>query len=312
MKANKHHLWLLAIAAVVALLLLLLPLAASGAGAIGPAALRARHVSLAPQLADNAFGGPLVLRSEEVARRIDGDVFAVVDHPFATVAAALSDPAQWCEILILHLNTKYCRRVEAQGATRVDLRVGKKHPQSIEAASLLSFAWRPPQVRSDYVAVQMDAADGPYDTRDYRLLAEAVPLADGRTFLHMGYGLSYGGASDLAMSLYLKTIGRDKVGFTRARDEAREGLARAKQARPDDDAYVAGMRGVTERNTMRYYLAIDAYLDSLAAPADQQLEKRLRAWFDATEKYPRQLREVERDAYLRMKRDEVQRQAAAR
>jgi hypothetical protein len=72
------------------------------------------------------------------------------------------------------------------------------------------------------------------------------------------------------------------------------------------------MRGVAERNTMRYYLAIDAYLDSLAAPADQQVEKRLVSWFDATEKYPRQLHELTRDEYLHMKRDEVQRQTATR
>lgn len=278
----------------------LLPLAAQASGAIGPAALRARHASLAPQLASNAFGGPLVLQSEEAARRIDGDVYAVVDHPFATVSAALADPGQWCEILILHLNTKYCGKNEAQGTTRVDVRVGKKHPQSIQAATLLSFAWRPPQVRPDYLSVQMEAADGPYDTRDYRLMAEAVPLENGKTFLHMGYAFSYGGASDLAMTMYLSTVGRDKVGFTRV-----------KAGRGGGEEFVGGMRGVAERNTMRYYLAIDAYLDSLATPAPQQLDRRLQAWFDATEKYPRQLHEVDREAYLRMKRDEVRRQQVA-
>jgi hypothetical protein len=278
---------------------LFIPAAGLAADAIGPAALRARHASLAPQLASNAFGGPLVLQSEEVARRIDGDVYAIVDHPFAKVTAALSDPAQWCQILVLHLNTKYCGPTEAQGATRVDLRVGKKGPQSLQAATLLSFAWRTPQARADYFSVQMDAAEGPYDTRDYRLLAEAVPLENGKTFLHMGYAFSYGGASDLAMSIYLNTVGRDKVGFTRLK-AARSG-----------EEFVAGMRGVAERNTMRYYLAIDAYLDSLSAPAGQQLEKRLQGWFDATEKFPRQLHEVDRDAYLRMKRDEVRRMATA-
>lgn len=277
----------------------LLPLAVQAAGVLGPAALRARHAALAPQLASNAFGGPLVLQSEEVARRIDGDVYAVVDHPFDKVSAALSDPAQWCGILILHLNTKYCGTKEAAAATRVDVRVGRKGPQSIEAATLLSFAWRPPQVRPDYLSVQMEAATGPYDTGDYRLLAEAVPLEGGKTLLHMGYAFSYGGTSDLAMSLYLNTIGRDKVGFTRA-----------KTGRGGAEEFVGGMRGVAERNTMRYYLAIDAYLDSLAAPREQQLERRLQAWFDATEKYPRQLREVDREAYLRMKRDEVRRQSA--
>lgn len=282
-------------------LALLLPVASHAAGALGAAGLRSHHAALAPQLANNSFGGPLVLQSEEVSRRVDGDVYAVLDHPFPAVAAALKDPGQWCEILILHLNTKFCRRSEEQGGTRVEVRVGKKQPQSVQAASLLAFSWRPPRTQSDYVAVQMDAADGPYDTRDYRLLAEAIPLEGGRTFLHMGYALSYGGASDLAMQLYLGTIGRDKVGFTRI-----------KAPRADDDGFVGGMRGVVERNTMRYYLAIDAYLDSLAAPAGQQLERRLQAWFDATEKYPRQLHEVGRDAYLQMKRSEVQRQTAAR
>jgi hypothetical protein len=286
---------------VLLMALLALAPAADAAGLLGPAAMRIRHTALQAELASNPFGGPLVLQSEEAPRRIEGDVYAVLEHPFARVSTALSDPGQWCEILILHLNTKYCRRADDQGATRVLLRVGKKEPQAVDAASLLTFRWHAPAARPDYLGVQMDASDGPYDTRDYRLLVEAVPLDGGRTFLHMGYGFSYGSASHLAMHLYLGTIGRDKVGFTRAgQPSARE------------EGYVGGMRGVAERNTMRYYLAIDAYLDSLALAPEQQVEKRLAAWFDATERYPRQLHEVERDAYLRMKRNEVQRQTAAR
>jgi hypothetical protein len=143
----------------------------------------------------------------------------------------------------------------------------------------------------------MEATDGPYDTRDYQLLVEAVPLDGTRTFLHMGYGFSYGGASSLAMRLYLATIGHDKVGFT--------AVGTGQPAH-----YVQGMRGVMERNTMRYYLAIDAYLASLSAPPPEQLDKRFAGWFDATERYPRQLHEVDRDAYLRMKRNEYRRQLA--
>ncbi|MDB5861012.1 MAG: signal peptide protein [Ramlibacter sp.] len=276
-------------AAVLGLALLLLVTGAEAAGALGPPALRARHASLAPQLAENAFGGPLVLQSEEAARRIEGDVYAVLDHPFAVVSAALADPAQWCDILILHLNTKYCRR----SGDLLEVRVGKKEEQSVNSATLLRFAWRPAVVRPDYLSVEMVAAEGPYDTRDYRLLAEAVPLEDGRTFLHMGYALSYGMASNLALNLYLGTVGRDKVGFTRA-----------------NGGFVGGQRGVVERNTMRYYLAIDGYLRSLAAPPAERLEQRLKTWFNATEKYPRQLHEVDQADYLRMKRNEVARQSA--
>ena len=274
-------------------------LAALAASALGPAGLAARHASLGPQLASNVFGGPLVLESEEQPKRIEGDVYAVLEHPFATASAALSDPSQWCAILILHLNTKYCRRNDVNGVPHVQMRVGRKEPQAVDSASLIDFTWRAAQVRPDYLSVQMDAPEGPYDTTDYRLLAEAVPLAGGKTFLHLGYGTSFGGASQFAMRLYLGTVGRDKVGFTRVQRDGQEG-------------FVDGMRGVVERNTMRYYLAIGAYLGSLPAAADQQLEHRLQAWFDATERYPRQLHEVDRDAYLRMKRDEVQRQAAAR
>jgi hypothetical protein len=276
-----------AIAAFLLVALSALPAGAGAAGAIGPAALRARHATLAPQFAENAFGGPLVLQSEEAGRRIQGDVYAVLDHPFAVVSGALSDAGQWCEILVLHLNTKYCRR----NGELLDVRVGKKEEQKLEAATLLRFAWQPPTVRPDYLLAQLVAADGPYDTRDYLLLAEAVPLEGKRTLLHMGYALSYGGASSLAMRMYLATIAHDKVGFSQV-----------------DGNFVGGQRGVVERNTMRYYLAIDAYLRSLAAPPGQQQEQRLQAWFDATEKYPRQLHEVGREDYLRMKRREVARQ----
>jgi hypothetical protein len=276
-----------------AAMLLAAPFAQAGPP-LGATALQSRHAALASQLANNAFGGPIVLQSQETSRRVDGDVFAVLDHPFANVNAALSDPGRWCDVLILHLNTKYCRRTLEGTATHIELRVGKKTEQPLKSASLLDFAWKPAAPRPDYLVVQMEAADGPYDTSDYQLVAEAVPLDAAHTFLHMGYSFGFGGASSLAMKLYLATIGHDKVGFTQT-----------------DHQYVGGMRGVTERNTMRYYLAIDAYLHSLSAPPGQQLDKRFAAWFDATERYPRQLHEVERDEYLRMKRNEYQRQQLA-
>ena len=83
----------------------------------------------------------------------------------------------------------------------------------------------------------------------------------------------------------------------------------ARPGEPPD--YIGGLRGLVERNTMRYYLAIDACLDAIAVPPADQLEKRLRDWFDATEKYPRQLHETGRDAYLAMKRREYQRRQSA-
>jgi len=59
---------------------------------------------------------------------------------------------------------------------------------------------------------------------------------------------------------------------------------------------------------MRYYLAIEAYLSAIGAPPAQQLDLRLRNWFTATERYARQLREMDRSTYFSMKQREVLRQ----
>jgi hypothetical protein len=94
--------------------------------------------------------------------------------------------------------------------------------------------------------------------------------------------------------------GSDKVGFTVV------GAPTNQQPK-----FIGGVRGAIERNTMRYYLAIDAYLVALATPAPDRFEMSLERWFSATELYPLQLREIDRDSYFAMKRSEYARQQAA-
>jgi hypothetical protein len=96
------------------------------------------------------------------------------------------------------------------------------------------------------------------------------------------------------MQAYFNTLARGKVGFTVVDRDA--------QGRP---VYVSGLRGGLERNAMRYYASIESYLDSLATPAQQQLERRLRHWYVYTERYPLQLQEE--PGYLDVKRKEAQR-----
>lgn len=275
--------------------------AQAGTQASGAAALRARFAATQPLLADSLFGGPLYLESTEAPRLLQGDVYALVDHPFAAVSASLASPDRWCDVMILHLNTKYCRRTAEDGVPKIELRVGKKHDQPIAAASLVAFGFRAVSVTPDDLAVELQAPQGPFDTHDYRILFEAVPADGGRSFIHMGYSFGYGAISRMAMQVYLATIARDKVGFTTT--------VRTQPGVPP--AFIGGVRGLVERNTMRYYLAIDAYLGALAAPPPDQLEKRLRAWFDATERYSRQLHEIGPDEYMAMKRREVLRQQQA-
>ncbi len=68
------------------------------------------------------------------------------------------------------------------------------------------------------------------------------------------------------------------------------------------------MLGLLERNTMRYYLAIEAYLGAYSLPPAEQEEKRIHTWWSSTERYARQLHEMSEDEYLAMKRKEIRRQ----
>lgn len=77
--------------------------------------LLAKHAGLSSRLQSNQFQRPVVLESTETLDQIRGDVFAVVDHPFPAVSAGLNNPDHWCDVISLHINTKYCRAVQAPG-----------------------------------------------------------------------------------------------------------------------------------------------------------------------------------------------------
>ncbi|TKC81334.1 hypothetical protein FAZ69_28290 [Trinickia terrae] len=267
-------------------------------------ALRDKYQSLTQQLAHNPFQRPLYLVSEESPSRLKGDIYAVMDHPFATVEGALDDPAHgpdnWCDVLILHLNIKYCHAAAGGNGSVLTVNLGRKVEEALSSTYRLQFDYRPAVSTPDYFKVELSADSGPMGTKDYRIVLEAAPIAGNRTFLHLTYAYGYGMTGRLAMKTYLATLGADKVGFTSNRDPS-TGQAQ----------YIGGVRGLVERNTMRYYLAIDAYLGSLASPPEQRLAQRLTAWFDATEQYPQQLHEVDRQDYLQMKNHEYQRQQTA-
>lgn len=263
----------------------------------GATALLEKHSALAKQLAENVYRRPLFLESSEGANTVSGNAYAVLDSPFSTVSATFRSPHRWCDMLILHINTKYCHAVSDDSPSILKVSIGKKTAQELQDAFSLQFAYRLATASPAYLAAQLEADKGPLGTSNYRIELQAVPLPGGKTFMHMRYTYGYGVASRLAMQGYLATVGNGKVGFTRI-------------GQGPGIVYVDGMRGAVERNTMRYYLAIEAYLASLDKPAGQQFEARLLHWFEATEQYPRQLHETDKESYLVMKRAEYQRQQA--
>jgi hypothetical protein len=261
------------------------------------AGLRARYAALHEQLEHSSFPQHLYVESVEGPTESRGDVYAVVDYPIATVSAALTSPAHWCDLLILHLNVKYCHPVSNDGRTVLSVAIGRKHEQPLVSAARVEFDYSVAASRPGYLDVDLNAGEGPLGTGNYRISLEAVGLAKQQSFLHLQYSYTYESAARAAMRAYLATTGRGKVGFTVTGDP-----------NGPEPQFIGGVRGAIERNTMRYYLAVDAYLSTLKAPAPVRFEQSIERWFDATERYARQLHEIDRDAYLEMKRSEYQRQ----
>jgi hypothetical protein len=261
--------------------------------------LEAKYAALRGALGNNQFLKPLYLESAESANGVAGDIYALIDHPFAATAAALVNPNDWCEILILPINTKYCRATTVASASVLNVRIGRKVDQPLDQAYRVDFTYRVAVRNPDFLRVRLSASEGPLSTRDYLIVLEAVPVEEGRTFIHLSYSYSFDAVGRLAMRMYLGTAGKGKVGFTVTGTQA--------DGRP---AQIEGTRGVVERNTMRYFLAIEAFLGALAVAPEARLEKRLGDWFAAAERYPRQLHDMERGEYLDMKRREYRRQQA--
>lgn len=258
----------------------------------GGAALKARYTQLQPQLAKNAYGRPIHIESTDSSDTLRGEVHAIVSHPFANVAELLRQRDNWCDILILPFNVKQC--LAPKDGRTIALRIGRKFDQPVEDAHLVTFAYRPVDTSATHLEVQLTADEGPLGTRDYRIVVEAIPLDAQRSFIRLSYSYGFGFAARVAMQAYLSTTGSDKVGFS---------STGTKNGQPE---HVKGVRGVVERNAMRYFLAIEAFFD-----APTQTDRRIRDWFKASEQYALQLHEMHEAAYVTMKTREVARQQSA-
>ena len=260
-------------------------------------ALLSKYSALEGRLRQNQFLRPVVLDSAQTTNQMSGEIHAVIDHPFGAASASLSEPAQWCDVMSLHINTKYCKAVGRPSGPVLKINIGAKTPQELADAPRVEFDYRVVEATPLFFNVRLSATSGPLGTSEYRIELKMIPLQNGKSFLHLRYSYSMNFAARLAMQAYLATAGSGKVGFTQ--------ITNPGDGKPE---YIGGMRALVERNTMRYYLAINSYLESAGDPGPTQLDRRLQNWFSAVEMYPRQLHELERGEYIAMKRDEYRRQ----
>lgn len=265
--------------------------------AASPEALRAQFASLRESGAGQLLDQSIYLRSTESADRMQGEVHALIDEPFEQVRQQLSRAAQWCDVLILHINVKYCRAQRTAAGDELVSGVGRKFDQPLAEMHWVRFGFRVVSDRSDHLLAELRSPTGPLGTHDYRMSVEAVPHTGGQSLLRMTYSYGYGTAARWAMKTYLATLGRDKRGFSV--------VGKTPAGQP---VTVGGVRGVVERNTLRYYLALQSHLQTHDAPGGNATQLGLQTWFNATERYAEQLHEMDGPDYIAMKLKEIQRQ----
>ena len=99
--------------------------------------LRGRYTELKPQLQNNSYGRPMVIESNEGNNTLQGDVYAVLDHPYGEVKEALQDPNAWCDIMLLPFNTKAC----TASGNHLTLRIARKPTSPMDQTYPISFSF---------------------------------------------------------------------------------------------------------------------------------------------------------------------------
>ena len=218
------------------------------------------------------------------------------DISFDTFATQLIQPAEWCEFIPLHLNIKACTYLKIKGRDYLRFYVGTKGYVSPDNAHVLQLSFDA-KSEDGVFTVKLFAADGPFDSADINFSFRAIEVQDeskSKRGIYLEFDLSSvpGLVANLA-KVYLVTIARKKIGFSRA--------GNTWTGKPK---YVGGTRGAAERNIVRYMLSIETYLSTLDLPKEARFIKRLETWFDSTELYKAQLYELGRSEYLANKKRE--------
>ena len=254
--------------------------------------LETYHRNMA-NLEKNSFGFPLFLESFERGDRVHVDVYGIFDQTFSSVVNVLKTPANWCDIVSLHFNVKACTFRELPGTWRLTFYIGRKVYQHPADTRQVLYHYRKVDRQQGYLDITLDADEGPFGTRDHRMRFEALPLDRGRTFVHVSYAYSDSVALRLAEKVYFATLGRGKAGFTVTGTD-----------RNGNPVYIGGSRGAIERNAVRYYFAIQSFMNTLRYPEKNRFSMRISEWYDLTTRYRKQLFELEKKDYLTFKTKE--------
>ena len=217
------------------------------------------------------------------------DVYGTMEYPFDSVQSEFLVPTNWCKILLSNMNVRACTYTKVNDAWLLNDYKVNEFAEPLKDAYQMKFEYQVSALQSRYFHILLNAPEGPFHSKDHRVELEAIPLDQGRTFIHLRYSFRYSALVYVALKLF----GVGKTGFTVVGTDS-----------DGNPVYVGGLRGEVERTVVCYYLANLAYMDTLKVPAEQRFEKRISRWYDLASRYKKQLIEMDKEEYLTSKRQD--------
>jgi hypothetical protein len=266
----------------------------SGNSAVGAAALKRQFAALAGR--PGLGGMPLHVRANEQEDVISSEVHAEFARGFDDVSSLLRHGGEWCEVVTLHPNVKACTHEPSGARERIVFYTGLKSYQPAHLSRKHQYHLQVDRHEAGYLLARLWPEADELMAGAEPAVIEVVALGDNRTGLRVYYHQRLSTWARLAANTYFATLGRDKVGFTV--------LGNDQDNKP---VHVRGLVGAIERSIVRYFLAFQTQLDVNYTLADAD-ERRYAHWFELTERYPRQLHEMEKESYLETKRRECEQQ----
>jgi hypothetical protein len=271
----------------------------AGAAVDAHAAAADTPVARYRELVEVATAGPLrapvQVQSSEDGNAIGAQVWGVLDVSFAKVSEVVTAPARFCDFVSLVIFVKACTHAGDLAPTTLTLYMGRKDYEDPDPDNALTFAYSVEAPNDAQRAVRLFVPEGLLGVKDNRLEFELWSVEQ-RTLVNVRTSYVASTQSKLATGTYLMTFGRNKIGFSTT--TGADGKSQP----------VRGVRGIIERNTMRYFLALQAYLETLDTAVEQREVARIERWFDATAQYEL-LYEVPREEYIANKTRERKNQA---
>lgn len=209
-------------------------------------------------------------------------------------ALMLNTPEEFCRVLFLHHNAKACVYSNEPGNEWIELYMGLTKYQGPGKAHRLRLDYSGNADSGEVRWAMLTAEKGPVGTSDFDIGLFGIDV-EGGVYAELRASQKSGETLSKMVTMFFDTFAAGRSGFTV--------IGTNEDGSPQ---YVSGTDGMFERNIVRYLLAFQVYVDDPEGSDSKALARRANAWYSATEKYPDQLYEIDRDKYLRNKQREYE------